>query len=58
MAVLDHIILKVNDLGDSVAIYTGIFGFSNDPRHLLEIRTYELPVGELPTPEAAVGKSG
>ena len=30
MATLDHIILKVNDLEDSVAFYTGILGFTNE----------------------------
>jgi len=30
MAVLDHLILKVNDLADSVAFYVGILGFTNE----------------------------
>ena len=28
MAILDHMILKVNDLEASVAFYTGVLGFS------------------------------
>jgi hypothetical protein len=30
MAVLDHLIRKVNDLADSVAFYVGILGFTNE----------------------------
>ena len=29
MATLDHIILKVNDLEDSIAFYTDVMGFEN-----------------------------
>ena len=28
MAALDHVILKVNDLGDSIAFYTDVMGFA------------------------------
>ena len=30
MAILDHIIVKINDLQATVDFYTGILGFSND----------------------------
>ncbi|OWQ86941.1 hypothetical protein CDN99_19765 [Roseateles aquatilis] len=30
MATLDHLILKVNDLAESLGFYTGILGFSNE----------------------------
>jgi catechol 2,3-dioxygenase-like lactoylglutathione lyase family enzyme len=52
MALLDHIILKVNDLKASVAFYTDVMGFPPEGMdgpftvlkagHLIEIRTYEL----------------
>lgn len=32
MATLDHLILKVNDLAESVAFYTGVLGFRDEGR--------------------------
>ena len=32
MASLDHLILKVNDLAESVAFYTGVLGFRDEGR--------------------------
>lgn len=30
MATIDHVILKVNDLSDSIVFYTGIMAFTNE----------------------------